>query len=420
MAIYKPLRLARTLAPFAGSQSMFAMYSEPTGTMLDSVIQSVSIHRGKNQRGGGSNPSTMEIVLKDRYAIALAGHNVRFMIRELPAAALAAHIGVTGPEIERRFTGRLGQTRIEDTGKKYTTTFLASSWVAQLQYAPQKHTPLAGDLVMSTIAALTRSGEPLRGMDVHLYGTSDSIASNQDPVTFRDGITRYAEDLGILLQETRDGRTRIFGHEWRMNDTASRVATELPLTRSQAISPAQWEQANERPASRIEFTITNAAGALATRVAEIDIPVTELRETVEIDWGYIKMVPVEGQLYREAYGQVFASNTRQFTVPSITVDMLLLIGSDKQYHRDQAGQMLRLEAGDPVFFSRDWPTPLQGVHFAEGITETITPTSWTIELSLLPYAQVVGDSAVLTIRPRVWDSAGTSVWDEQTQKWNES
>ncbi|MFF5793967.1 hypothetical protein ACFY5D_18135 [Paeniglutamicibacter sp. NPDC012692] len=418
MATYKPGRLWRTFKKLGMPSSAFALYSEPLGTLYDSDITGVSIRRGKSERGGGSHPSTMEIGVKGQYSSAVSGREARFFMRPAPAATLAAHLGTTASVIERRFTGRLGATSVEDTGKRFITTYTAASWIAQMNYSPKHYTPLTGEPVLSVIAGLLDAANAARGINVNLFGSSDIIATDQEKTLCRDGLGKYATDLGILLQETRDGRTNVFGHLWRISNAAAKLATQMPLTRSQAISPAAWEQPNERPAVKVDYKITNNTGGIATRSASTSNPTGELRETVEKDWSYVQVAGVDNQLYREAYGVVHSSSTRVFSVPSITIDLLYLIGSDREYHRRQAAQLLELEAGDPVFFSGDWPEALRGAHFAEGITETITHNEWRLELSLVPYAHAVGDTPTPVVPARVWESA-TYPWESESRTWNQ-
>lgn len=419
MPTYKPGRLYRTLGKAITDRPIFGMYSEPLGTLYDADIHSLVMHRGKSERGGGSHPSTLEATVRGRYSQEVAGTNTRVFLREAPAAQLAAYVGVSAAAIERRFTGRLGQTTIEDTGKRFTTTFGAASWLAQMNYSPVYFEPPAGMSVVSAIYYLAHADEPNRGINMVMHGEAGKIATDQGLTLWKDGVGKYAADIGILLQERRNGETHILPHLYRRNLAVSDLSARIPLTRSQAISPAKWEQRNEQPAIRVEYKVTNMAGGVATRVAEIANTTGELRETVEVDWSYVQVDDVDNQLYREAYARVLASSIRQFTVPSVTVDLLHLIGSGKQYHRDQAGQLLALEAGDPIYFSGDWPAELRGVHFAEGITETIDPDNWTMELSLVPYGQAIGDTPSPTVPARVWDSASNR-WDEETKKWNEA
>lgn len=415
---FKPGRLRRVLDPIVSvGNYAFAMFSTDTGGLYENVIQEINVYRGKSGRGGGHHPAVLDIRLSGRYSAAAAGQNVRVFLRDSAADALAAHTFTTRDAIKTRYTGRLGVTSVVDDGKTFTTTYGASSWLAQMNYSPVHYAPTAGQSIGAAIAGLCQATDPLRGITVNQLGTFDKIATNQPNTLFRDGVAKYAEDIGILLQETRDGETNVFGHQYRADLAGTRIITELPLMRSHAISPAEWKQPNERPGIIVDFTIVNAAGGLTVRTASTSNPGGELRETIEIDWSWFKENDVDNQAYREAYGRVYEANARQFRIESVTVDLLYLLGSPKTYHRQLAGQLLALEHGDPVFFSSDWPTELRGVHFAEGIKETVNSEAWELTLDLVPYAQAIGYAPTPTVPARAWDSA-TYPWDTETRDWN--
>lgn len=416
-ATHRPGRLARTLG-LTGSGPYFGLYSEAGIGLYDDSIQSVAIHRGKSGRGGGVTPSTLEVTVKGGPVLHVAGHNVRLFLRDAPAANLAARLGTTGPAISARFTGRLAKTGVDDTGRRLATTYTAASWITRLAYSGVHTTPTAGQSVKRVITDLFKLNRPwgLAGVSATFHGDFDTVAETTDPVTYSEAIARYTTDLGILVRETRAGISQVMPLPYRITSAATRLATALPLTRSQAISPARWEQPNERPPVTVEYDVRNTNNNVVRRSVDIAAG-TEPPETVVYDWSYIRADT--DHLYHHAYGIVYESSPRQFAVPSVKIDLLHLIGSSKQYHRDQAGQLLGLEPGDPVYFSGDWPSVLQGVHFAEGITETIDADTWTLELSLVPYAHAMGAAPSPAVPARVWDSAGNT-WNNETRKWNEA
>ena len=251
------------------------------------------------------------------------------------------------------------------------------------------------------------------------HGIFDTVATQQEAINFRDAVSKFGSDIGVCLLETRQGITRVTSLPYRAADATAKAALLMPLIRSQAIAPAIWRQSNDAPAITLKYMITNASGNIVTRTIEVQTWDPAF-ETVEVDWSYMKSASngTDGQSYQEGYARVFESSTRIFSVPTVSVDMIHLIGSDKQYHRAVAAQILRMEVGDPVFFSGDWPTVLRGTHFAEGIIETITPDSWNIEFSLVPWAHVLGAAPQPEINPRVWDSA-IHTWDQDTNQWQQ-
>lgn len=416
----RPLRLRRSLSKITSANPAFSFYSDVTGALYDDVIHDVTIHRGKSNRGGGHTSSTLEMSVNGVVSAALTGVNCRFFLRDLAADDIAAHTGQTRESIQYRFQGRAGVVEVEDTPKRMTSTISAASWLARMYRSSRKTTPLAGQTVARVFTDVLDLANSPRGLNVDFAGTFDPVASNQDPVNFTDALSKFGSDIGICFFEKRDGSTTVMGLPYRRTRADARAATWLPLTRSQAITPAKWTQANEYTAIRLLFDVTNANGNIVTRTAEIETG-DPLKESVLEDWSYIKSDTngTSGQLYQEAYGRVYESNTRVFSIPSVKIDLLYLMTSDKDYHRKQAGQLLALEVGDPVFFSGDWPTQLMGTHFAEGITETITPDSWEIELHMVRYAIALGQAVQPEIKPRVWDSA-INQWNAETLQWNQS
>lgn len=419
MATFKPGRLRRVLSRITRADPAFAFYSLPTEAIYDADIQSVTMHRGKAGRGGGYHPSTLEMTARGLLPAALTGDNCRFFLRDLTAADLAAHTGQSAAAIQYRYQGRAGKLAVDDRARKYTSTVYAASWLARHRRAGRVAYPKAGqtlDAFFTDVLALNAT-QPPAGLNLTFQGPfTETIARDLEALTFRDAEGKLAGAIGLLFRERRDGTTELMSLPYRSANAAALVNQRLPLTRSQAISPAKWEQANEYPAIIFKYKVTDPAGAIVTRT--IDVSTEPLRETVEEDWSYLRSATsgTSGNVYMEGYGRAYTMTTRTYSVPSVTVDLLALLDSPKQYHRDQAGQLLAMEVADPLFFSGDWPTPLRGVHFAEGITETITPDAWTLEFSLSRWQHVLGAEVPPAIKPRVWDSA-TNRWDEATMKW---
>lgn len=416
----RPLRLRRSLDKITSSNPAFSFYSDTTGALYDDQIHELVIHRGKDGRGGGHTSTTLEISVNGLVSAAVTGTNCRFLLRDLAADDLAGHTGQTRESIQYRFQGRAGVVDVEDTPKRMTSTLSAASWMARMYRSSRTTTPLAGQTIDRVFTDVLDLANSPRGLNVNFAGTFDPLAANQDPVKFSDALSKFGSDIGICFFEKRDGSTTIMSLPYRKTRTDARAATWLPLTRSQAITPANWKQANEYTAIRFLFDVTNANGNVVTRTAEIETG-DSLKESVTEDWSYIKSdtAGTSGQLYQEAYGRVFETNTRVFSIPSVKVDLLYLLTSDKDYHRKQAGQLLAMEVGDPVFFSGDWPPQLAGTHMAEGITETITPDSWEIELHMVRYAIALGDPFQPEIKPRVWESA-TKQWNAETLQWDQA
>lgn len=423
---YRPRRLRRTFDTIDTAHG-FALYA--TGGagigLYEDSIHSVSIKHGGSSRGGGHTPSTCEVTVDGLYSAALNGAELRVFLRDSFAANLAAHLGPSAnPDLfARRYTGRVGAMSVEDTGRRFSTTITASSWLTQMNYSPRTYAPTAGEDLTTVLLNLAAADEPNRGIDmIALNQTGITVRETADPVLWRDGLDTYGTEPGVSILERRDGHCLVAPISFRTAKALDLVDTSLPLTRSQAVAPARWEQHNERPGITVRYTAGASGGAsTVTRTAEVANPTGELRETVDVDWSHLVMpAEVDNQLYREAYGRVFAATARLWRLPTIRVDLLHLIRSPHQYHRDQAAQILSMDPGDPVYLAGDWPTDVDGIHFADEITETITPDSWTIEMGMKPWAVVTGDTTQPPVAPRSWDSAGTAVWDNDTRTWQEA
>lgn len=421
MAIFKPSRLRRVLNPIIGTGPMFTLYT-PSFSAYEDDITSITMNRGTSGRNVGHNPSTLEVGMVGRRDELATGDAMRLYLREEQASALAAFIGATTASIMQRFYGRLGVIGVDDTGRKFHTDASGSSWMTQMNYSPAKFAPSADELLSTLYVDMTKSNQPIRGIDFGTVLGAVNITHYMAGETqvFKDGIGTYAADIGIFFQERRDGKTYAYSHTSRIALVNALVSdpSVYPLMRSQAISPGRYEQPNERPAKRVEYTVHNATGGLTTRVAEIENHTGELREIEVVDWSHWRASNDQNQLNLEAYARVYDSSARLYRLPTINVDLLLLLRDGRDYARNIVRQMLELEVGEPVFLSGDWPPKTQGVHFADGITETIGPDEWTITLSLVPHAAATGQPGP-TVVPRAWDSANYQ-WKTETRKWDKA
>lgn len=426
MAGYKPGRLKRTLDRVIGvGFPVFQFVIGGTLGFLEPEIYEVTIHRGKSGRGGGLSPSTLEIKVKGQQSATLTGTDCRFFIREIAAQRMAAHLdgSTTGDDFAMRAVGRIGQMSVEDDGKRFRTQLAAASWSARmLRRESRVVAPVPGATPASVILdAVGMTANPIpAGVNFTEHGPFDAVAAGpHDSINFRDAVNKFGSDIGVCIFEQRDGTTKVVSLPYREEQARLKAVSDLPLIRSQGIAPAEWEQVNDAPAITLQYRIRDANGNIATRTVDIQ-DWDPAHETVVHDWTYMQSSSsgTAGHSYREAYAQVFETSTRSFTVPSVKVDMIHLIGSDKRYHREVAAQILRMQVGDPLFFSGDWPAPLRGVHFAEGITESLNSESWEVEFSLVPWNQAVGPFAPPAILPRAWESA-LNTWDEETRKWDE-
>lgn len=421
MAIFKPGRLHRVLdkAGIAPGEPKFGLFiGGDGGTYRDEEIMSIATHRGKQSRGGGYAPATLEATVKGTPQISdISGQYVRASLTEPAALALATLVGTGQSLIMERCRGRIGAVNVEDNGNKkaMTTTFTAAAWLNMDKYFPAKTIPADGDTLYHVINNLIPDEQAFVKLNFH--GTSDLVFGTQDPVTFAEGITKYAQDPGILLRDRRDGETDVMSIQFRKEWADTMMGLRVPLTRAQVLAPTEWSQPNEEIGVKVLFSAIVNAGAPFSKLVDTEPGDIRMKEQIEIDWSYIKTT-VGGQLEREATAIVYERTPKQFRIPKVRVDILALIATGKSYHLAQVMNLLVLEAGDPVFLSADWPPMIQGVQYAEEITEKIDSNTWEIELSLLPYSSVTGYSPSPVVPGQVWDSMAGR-WDTQTTRWDD-
>lgn len=421
---YKPGRLHRVLdragiAP--GLPKFFLGFSDEGGSYSDASIVSFAMNRGKSSRGGGYTPATVEAqYLGEPATEELSGRHMRVALGQQASNDLAALVGTTQEQILNRGQGRVGSLEVSDrgNGKQPVTTAVAASWLNMNKYLKATTTPLGGQTLYNVLQSSIPQ-EQQAYINVHFHGVSDFVASSQDPVTFSEALDKFAVEPGILLRERRDGDTDVMSIGFRKEWADYKMTVEVPLTRAQVLAPAQWSQPNEEIGARVQYTAVNPAGTQFTLLIDPTDNGFRMRELIEKDWSYIRTEGSTGQLTKEALAIVYDRNPQDFRLPSVRVDLLSLIASGRSYHLAQVSNLLRLEAGDPVFLSADWPPMIQGVQFAEGVKETITPDSWEIELSLLPYSSVTGITPSPVVPGRVWDSM-PGRWDDQIKRWDEN
>lgn len=411
----KPGRLYRKLVDIP--KPIFALINTNTGTLYDDEISSVVITRGKSDNSGGVNPATMEVSLANN-KVGKAGDTTALVINFAARNALAAKLGGGSAESDymaARFRGRLGKQSMDDTGKRQLNTIMCASWSAQLSYAPNVHTFAAGISVETLLKQILRPNFLASQITVTALGTYDTTYVAETG-NYSDLIGKYAADIGILVRDTRAGALEILPMVYRRDRALSALPNSSALARSQAISPATWTQPNESPSTEFRLTYRDADNVVKTIVTSTTGSVTGTAPVEDLDWTYFR---AHTDQWRYVHGLRAATFDNRFRIESITVDLLYLISSSNSYHRSQASYLLRMQVGDPIFLSGDWATALRGVHFAEGIKETIDQDTWEITLNLVRFREITGEEPLTPVPARVWDQA-TYPWDTETRKWDEA
>lgn len=405
--IKRPGRLYRTLTNL-GIPTPLMRITGDTFAVTDDTITSVSISHGGTDPSPGIQPSTCETVLQ-RPSWIKTGETLDVDLTAAAASAIANHTGTFASRIQDRYTGRVGSQRNEDTPGRLVARLKAASWSAQLSRVDQVRNFAAGTTVAWAIASLCTPAA-IPQITTATYGDWDVLAEAMLDASYRDTIDKLTSEIGTLTRDTRDGTLEVWALPYRRDWAAQQLARKHPLTRSQALSPAQWEQPNEDLLAKVRADWIAADGTVESRSSGGTPDSVVDRH----DWLYI-------QAQTEALDMRFQSLVNQqwnrvFRLPSIKVDLLYLLSSDKPYHRQQAGMLLELNNGDTIGLSGDWVSYLQGIHVVSAIDEQITKDSWTLDLSLIPHYDAFGEPSP-SVPAIIWESA-QHPWKTDPRIWN--
>lgn len=413
----KPSKLWRKLG---ATQPVFRVWNNEAIPLEldDTQISSITIHRGEDSPAAGMSPSTASVSLGILRAVR-TGERFSVSLTSYGANLLAGKLPITAAEIQTRFFGRLGVQDVDDTGKRQTSSYYAASWQAQLGNMSKTHTLTKGQSLSTVIPSLMTStalpylGSVTAPANYQQYGYVEVPPT--EPATFSDTFNSWTADIGIHVQLKRDGSAAVLPMEYRRDLALQRIGDWVPITRSQALAPTTWRQPGENMPRNIRVEWINANGY--TRVdrgatnPDPDYPLV-VHDMRHVYWSVNQNQP--NLAAAALYHRELVDN---YSIPSITVDLLQLISSERAYDRQQAAQLLILEAGDTVYLSGDWYPQLRGIQFATSVEEKVTPDEWSMTISLAPAAQVVGDETNTVVPPVVWDSA-TSAWDTTPGTWN--
>lgn len=408
MSYTRPKRLYRTLHRL-GIPTPLVQLTSDSLTASDSVITSINTSHGGSSPSPTVEPSTLEA--KIEYSLrARSGEDITVRLNQDSAAAIASLTGTTTADrIIDRFTGRIGRQTNTDQAGRFSTRLTAATWSAQLSRTQIPHALSQGLGVDFALHALFDHPD-LSQIHFTTYGTWDVLAEAIPEATFTDTIDSLTADTGILVRQMRSGRTEALTLGYRRDWYQDRIPVTYPLTLSQALSPATWEQPLEDMQTRIRANWIDVGGTLTGRVAGgVFGSVIE-----EHDWTHIRATTNQLTTHYDAVCEVAWSDA--FRLPTVTIDLLALLSSGNPYHRGQVGMLLSLDAGDSINLSGDWNVFLRGIHVVSGISESITGNKWELTLSLIPYLLVFGVSSP-AIPARVWDSAAYE-WDTESRTWN--
>lgn len=410
MARTRPGRLYRKLQP---AQPLFQFTTEAGTLLRDDMITGVTINRGDGSPAAGVKPSTLEVGLSV-FGSVQSNNHCELSLTSYGAQLLANRTGASAAGIRARFAGRVGKQSVDDRGRRQITTMLASSWASQLGRVAGEYTPAPGAGIgivigqMMTSAALPRLAPPTRLAPPDHYGIVHEVPT---PQTWSD-IGRWTSDLGITVRETRLGGHQIMSHAQRWQDALDAMPGRAPLIRGQALAPASWEQpADSIPRNHL-LRWGVSGGTAAAEFGAVDDPHAVV---VEHDVTHARFNN-EDQIRSEGQRRRYIDFNGNYSISSLKIDLLGLITSPSPYDRQQAARLLSMQVDDAVYLSGDWYGNLQGIHFATGITETISGSGWSVNLSISPSHLVVGEISP-AVPARVWASA-TYPWRDETRTWN--
>lgn len=411
-----PSRLYRKLRPIAAAPSLFQIaYGEGLNEVVydDRAISSITIHRGAAGPEGGIPGVTFEATVPRRVE-SLMGKDITLTLQ--PAAVLSAYTGASISPV--RFRGRTVGFSFEDQPtSRANTSIAASSWTAIVPHHSARFSRPATTAVTALLGDALRPPTNYPLAPLRFPGTLNDYGRLAAPIvamSISDIIGEYVEAPSFLVRDRHTGETEVLSLPYRRSTALAGLDVALPLNRGQVLSPSQREHSvweNKRT-----YRITTAANYTGGTIgAQWNTGTEGWRTAEDIDLTHI-LFPNETSWRTLGASLSAREQDRAYSLPSVRVDLLQLLSSARPSDRQQAGQLLALQHGDPVYLSPDWDTGARGIHFAQEITETITPAGWWLDLALTPYAHITGEASPIP-RGRIWDSQ-LGIWDSRTEQWN--
>lgn len=422
-------RLYRTAGALTTTRPLFTVTSG-TRSWTDSAIRSIVITHGKRDPTGGLHPATAEVEVAGAVGI-LHDRDVSIRLADGAATALA---GTTAAA--PRFTGRVATQQVttrarRGRGPAHSSVLRCSSW-SSLYLAAQR-SPIIGspDNLREALQRMFDRSVTWVGKTIPLTFSGDFspwIYDSAYTETFSEQLRKYFTETGHLLRQRRDGGVQALTLQYRADAGETAAASWWPITLGHAVSGVEHEQHTDVANIGVRLRWREPDGAWpatvvksvnwAWRGSDDGVPAESVADWIEMDWTHTVWTTEQ---YRHAINALSLQTFRvAFSTPTLTIDLLTLARSPRDYDRTLLRQLLRLEQGDPVIFGGDWSAQWNGIYYAEQITETITPDRWTIELGLYPPQEVTGHygrGGDPTIPARIWSQA-TAPWSTGTTNWS--
>lgn len=388
----------------------------------DSQIYSLSITRGLSGFSYGVQPAVAEARVRGLYPT-LFHKEMRIKITDPAAEHISKRTGVSASLIADRFTGCVGVQNAIDTGKpaRNKSEISASSYSSILKPSDLKQnisdrsnvrTILINAFSKSVISDLVEVVDTPKDSK---YWDLAHIENGSQELKFSETIGKFASDLMTLCVEKRNGKIQIKPALYRHDEIKSRANDYAPL-RSNALAGAEYTQpVGQRSASYLQKE-TLEDGRYRERIwpayskdYSYDMPI----ESAEIDFTHIyRMSETSDTVVR---AKMFQNNWPRLNASKIKFDLLHLLSSGREYDRRLAGHLLKLEHGDPIYFSRDWTYANPGVLIAQQIKETIDYKTWEIEINL-EHPMMLLAAGTQIPAPIVWEQA-LNTWASEERPW---
>lgn len=395
-------------------------------TITDRALTQISITRGQSGYSYGIQPSTMTFGVPRLYTSRNNAHTV-LTLSPWASEKIASLSGVPAELIRDRFYGRIGLQDSEDRGdkKRGLTTFSASSYSTLLRPTTRTYTVRNRTLVVNVIRQILEHPQ----MPVRLrtfpgsYGGGEwdeTYIEGTQEKTFSEIISDYADKQMILICERRDGQMHVQSLALREGYLRERASSRYAPLRSHTLAPATWTQSLEARSSHLYLIERTASGIIrrewgsgtAIQTAN-DYPV----ESEEVDLTHVTRLTDNNDRVMRALN--YQKNIPIVQLGKVKFNITKMLKAEDWYTRRMAGELLRLEHGDAVYFSGDWQSEIRTPMIAQQIRESITPDGWEMEIELLHPAAVLGIHDIPAHPPRVWDQLTTEKWDTETKTWEE-
>lgn len=419
-------RESRLWRKLGAKSPMFRAWNSRGVELFDHDITAIKISRGSDgpEDGIHTQTATIDTISFDKVR---AGEPIVLDLTSYGQTRLRTLCGTHDAIVKPRFFGRIGRQAVNDVKPGVQqTTYSCASWEAQLNHIDAARNYSAGEPVADWIMRLGNGGGvgtpvlPVWNAPAPASHYGHVRESSEAPVTFKDDFKKWTADIGLYIQTRRDGTNHILSHQYRWEQALAKLAsTYYPITRSQAVSPATWEQPAEDIPMNHRVDWYNTAGPTYQRWGPDPDNTSYAYE--EYDLTHVRWWTNEKQPINTGKTYYNRNVLVQYRLPSLTFDVLRLLNSPHESHRDQARQLLELEPGDPVFLAGDWYQQLQGIQFAVGIDESITPDGWEITLNLADSREVVGEVSP-EVPARTWEAAWNR-WETEPRPnntWNKS